>query len=212
MIPLDETRTSIGMVMHEHVARGVGLPADQMLAWGISRCPVLRERTAGSPFPAETHVLADFSYRCAPFAGPGYFLVGDAATFIDPIFSSGVCMGMSSGAEVGRAIIAAVQQGQDPALLQRRYIRFVKESSAAFFRLVDLYYDHSFRELFLTGQGPLEVHRAAMAILAGYVFPRPKFALRWRFALLGIFARINRYIPLAPRRERFSLLARTPAE
>ena len=212
MIPLDETRTSIGMVMHEHIARGVGLPADRMLAWGISRCPVLRERTASATFPAETHVLADFSYRCAPFAGPGYFLVGDAATFIDPIFSSGVCMGMSSGAEVGRAIISAVREGQDPALLRRRYIRFVKESSAAFFRLVELYYDHSFRELFLTGQGPLEVHRAAMAILAGYVFPRPRFALRWRFALLGVFARINRYFPLAPRRERFSLLAETPAE
>ena len=76
-----------------------------------------------------------------------------------------------------------------------------------FFRLVDLYYDHSFRELFLNGQGPLQVHRAAMAILSGYVFPRPVFALRWRFALLGLFARINRYVPLVPRRERFSLLA-----
>jgi flavin-dependent dehydrogenase len=211
MIPLDETRTSIGMVMHEHVARGVEVPADQMLAWGISRCPVLRERTAGAAFPMETHVLADFSYRCAPFAGPGYFLAGDAATFIDPIFSTGVCMGMTSGAEVGRAIIAAVRGGEDPARLRRGYIRFVRQSSAAFFRLVDLYYDHSFRELFLNGQGPLEVHRAAMAILAGYVFPRPPFALRWRFALLGLFARINRYIPLVPRRERFSLLAEPAA-
>ena len=114
MIPLDETRTSIGMVMHDHEARKVGLPADQMLAWGISRCPVLRERTAGATFPTETHVLADFSYRCTPYAGPGYFLVGDAATFIDPIFSTGVCLGMMSGAEAGRAIVAIVQQGAAP--------------------------------------------------------------------------------------------------
>src|ERR1700709_1068779 len=106
--------------------------------------------------------------RVAPAAGPGYFLVGDAATFIDPIFSSGVCMGMSSGAEVGRAIVAVVQQGQAPALLRRRYIRFVRHSSAAFFRLVELYYDHSFRELFLTGPGPLAGHRAVMSILSGY--------------------------------------------
>lgn len=207
IIPLDETRTSIGLVMHDHVARQVGLPADQMLAWGISRCPVLRERTANATMTTETHVLADFSYRCAPFAGPGYFLAGDAATFIDPIFSTGVCMGMMSGAEAGRAILAAVCEGQDPARLRRRYIRFVKQSSSAFFRLVGMYYDHSFRELFLNGEGPLQVHRAAMAILAGNVFPRPAFALRWRFQLLGLFAWINRYIPLVPRRERFSLLA-----
>jgi flavin-dependent dehydrogenase len=207
IIPLDETRTSIGMVMHDHEARKVGLPPDRMLAWGISRCPVLRERTADAAFPAETHVLADFSYRCAPCAGPGYFLVGDAATFIDPIFSTGVCMGMMSGAEAARAIIAAVKEGQEPARLRRRYIRFVNESSAMFFRLVDLYYDHSFRELFLNGQGPLQVHRAAMSILSGYVFPRPAWALRWRFWLLGVFAWINRFIPLVPRRERFSLFA-----
>jgi flavin-dependent dehydrogenase len=207
MIPLDATRTSIGMVLHDHEARGIGLPADQMLAWGISRCPVLRERTAGATVLTATHVLADFSYRCAPYAGPGYFLVGDAATFVDPIFSTGVCLGMMSGAEAGRAIIAIVQKGEAPAPLRRRYIRLIQQSSAMFFRLVDLYYDHSFRELFLNGEGPLQVHRAAMSILAGNVFPRPAFALRWRFQLLGLFAWINRFVPLVPRRERFSLRA-----
>jgi hypothetical protein len=44
--------------------------------------------------------------------------------------------------------------------------------------VVDLYYDHSFREFFMTGRGPLEIHRAAMSILTGNVFPRPSFALR----------------------------------
>lgn len=207
LIPLDETRTSIGLVMHEPVARAVGLSADQMLAWGISRCPELRQRTAGATCPAETHVLADFSYRCAPYAGPGYFLTGDAATFIDPIFSTGVCLGMMSGVEAGRAILAAVQGGKDPGALRRRYNRFIEGSSSTFFRLVEMYYDHSFRELFLNGEGPLQVHRAAMTILAGYVFPRLPFAVRWRFALLDLLTRINRFIPLVPRRERFSLLA-----
>ncbi|HEX3530367.1 MAG TPA: NAD(P)/FAD-dependent oxidoreductase [Thermoanaerobaculia bacterium] len=205
LIPLDETRTSIGLVMHLDEARRVGLPADQMLAWGISRCPVLRDRTAAATVPAETHVVADFSYRCAPYAGPGYFLVGDAATFIDPIFSTGVCMGMMSGAEAARSIIAALQEGRDTALLRRRYNRFIAETSGPFFRLVSLYYEHSFRELFLNGQGPLQVHRAAMSMLAGNVFPRPAFALRWRFKLLGLFVRLNRHIRLVPRRERFSL-------
>ncbi len=210
MIPLDETRTSIGMVLHDHEARKVGLPPDEMLAWGISRCPVLRERTAGATVLTETHVLADFSYRCAPYAGPGYFLVGDAATFIDPIFSTGVCLGMMSGTEAGRAIVAIVQQDKAPAPLRRRYIRYIEQSSGAFFRLVNWYYDPSFRELFLNGEGPLQVHRAAMSILAGNVFPRPTFALRWRFQLLGLFTWINRFVPLVPRRERFSLRAEPP--
>lgn len=207
LIPLDETRTSIGLVMHEHVARQVGLPPDRMLAWGISRCPAVRERMTEAQRISETHVLADFSYRCAPYAGPGYFLAGDAATFIDPIFSTGVCMGMMSGAEAGRSIFAILRRGADPGRLRRRYIRFVEQSSGMFFRLVDMYYDHSFRELFLTGEGPLQVHRAAMSILAGYVFPRPSFALSWRFQLLRFFTWFQRHVAIAPRRERFSLLA-----
>ena len=210
LIPLDETKTSVGIVMHDHVARRLGLSANELLAWGIARCPEVRRRTAGATLVTETHVLADFSYRCAPYAGPGYFLAGDAATFVDPIFSTGVCLGMMSGAEAGRAILAAIRQGEEPARLRRRYVRFIEQSSSVFFRLIDYYYDHSFRELFLNGQGPLQVHRAAMSILAGYVFPRPAFALRWRFRLLGLFARINRYLPLVPRRERFSLLAEPP--
>jgi flavin-dependent dehydrogenase len=205
LIPLDETRTSIGLVMDADAVREAGIPPDKMLAWGISRCPVLRERTAAATFPAETHVIADFSYRCAPYAGPGYFLVGDAATFIDPIFSTGVCLGMVSGAEAARAIIGVVQRSEEAAPLRRRYNRLIEESSAAFFKLVDLYYDHSFRELFLAGQGPLQVHRAAMSILAGNVFPRPAFALRWRLALLRFFVLVNRFVPLDVRRERFSL-------
>jgi flavin-dependent dehydrogenase len=207
MVPLDETRTSIGLVMDADLARGVGLPVDQMLTWGISRCPVLRERTAEATFPTETHVVADFSYRCDPYAGPGYFLVGDAALFVDPIFSTGVCLGMMSGTEAARAIIAVVQQGADSVRLRQRYIRFIKESSAPFFRLIQLYYQHSFRELFLDGQGPLQVHRAAMSILAGNVFPRPAFALRWRFKLLNFFVQVNRVFQIATRREPFSLLS-----
>jgi hypothetical protein len=73
-------------------------------------------------------------------------------------------------------------------------------------------YDHSFRELFLNGTGPMQVHRAVISILAGHVFPRPPFALRWRLQLFWFFMRVNRYVPLVPRRRRFSLLAQQPQE
>jgi flavin-dependent dehydrogenase len=156
--------------------------------------------------PAGYHVLADFSYRCSPYAGPGYFLVGDAAVFVDPIFSTGVCMGMMSATEAARGISAMLRGTSSPEKVRRRYIRFVGGSSSALFGLIDRYYRHSFRELFLSGAGPLQVYEATLALLAGYVFPRPPFAVRWRVKLLDFFAFINRFVPLAKRRERFSLL------
>ena len=209
LIPLDETRTSVGAVFHADQAKAVGLPPEQMLPWAIERCPAVKERMAAAVYPdgpSGYHVLADFSYRCSPYAGPGYFLVGDAAVFVDPIFSTGVCMGMMSGVEAGRGITALLRGTSSPEKVRRSYIRFVDGSSSAFFGLIDRYYRHSFRELFLNGTGPLRVHQATMSLLAGYVFPRPSFAIRWRVKLMDLFALVNRFVPLVPRRRRFSLL------
>jgi flavin-dependent dehydrogenase len=205
VIPLDERRDSIGLVMDAGQSRRTGLPPQQMLAWAIARCPLLRRQTANAKHPEVNMVCADFSYRCRPFSGPGYFLVGDAATFVDPIFSTGACLAMMSAVEAARCVTQFLRQGAAPEPLRRSYNRFVEESSAPFFRMVRGYYQHSFRELFVNGTGPFSVHKAALSVLAGSVFPRPVWALRWRLWLLFLFVRANRYLPLVKRRDHFSL-------
>ena len=45
---------------------------------------------SNSEYTGEFHTIKDWSYRSAEMAGPGYFAVGDAACFVDPILSSGV--------------------------------------------------------------------------------------------------------------------------
>jgi flavin-dependent dehydrogenase len=207
IIPFDEEKTSIGLVLDADVARQAGVPAARMLTWGIERCPLMRERMAAAQGPELNQVTADFSYRCSPYAGPGYFLVGDAATFVDPIFSTGLCLAMMGAEEVAQGVVAMLRHGTPPARVRRRYVRYLEASSKPFFAMVRLYYDHSFRELFLNGEGPFDVHKASLSVLAGSVFPRPVFALRWRLALLSLFALLNRRVPLVPRRRHFSLLA-----
>jgi flavin-dependent dehydrogenase len=209
LIPLDETRTSIGVVLDAGFARRLGLPSEQILPWAIERCAGVRERTANAVFPDRYHVLADFSYRCQPYAGPGYFLVGDAATFVDPIFSTGVCLAMMSANEAARSILA-IHGGASPRRVRRRYRRFLHDSSAPLFRMVEIYYHHSFRELFLSGGSPLQIQEAVLTIVAGHVFPRPTFALRWRLQALRFFATLQRFVRLAPRLPRFSILAAQP--
>ncbi|HEY2589261.1 MAG TPA: NAD(P)/FAD-dependent oxidoreductase [Tepidisphaeraceae bacterium] len=206
LIPLDERRTSVGLVLDADVARTLDVPANRLLAWGIERCPAVRERMADATGPATNQVTADFSYTCRPYAGHGYFLVGDAAAFMDPIFSTGVTLAMIAAKEVAGRVIDLLNNRTTPARARRDYIRFVEGSSGLFFRLIREYYDHSFRELFLNGTGPLHVHRAILSILAGQVFPRPAFALRWRLQLFYLLQKLNRRVPLVPRRNRFSLL------
>ncbi len=50
------------------------------------------------------HVIRNYSYKPMRVAGPGFFLVGDAAVFIDPIFSLGVVLAMFSASSTVWAI------------------------------------------------------------------------------------------------------------
>jgi hypothetical protein len=81
-----------------------------------------------------------------------------------------------------------------------------------FFRLIRNFYRHSFRELFLNRTGPLEMHRAVLGILAGNVFPRPPWRLRWRVAAFYACVALNRFLPLVPRQKRFSMLTAAPTD
>jgi len=212
LIGLDETRTSIGFVAHPDLVKRAGIPANRMLAWAVARCPVVRDRMARASGEPTNQVLADFSYTCRPYAGAGYFLVGDAAAFLDPIFSTGVTLAMMSAVEAAKHTIALVKTETSPAVARRAYIKFIDDGSRPLWRLIQRFYQHSFRELFLNGTGPYRLHSAVISILAGQVFPRPKWCLRWRLRLFELCVQLNKFLPLVPRRARFSLLASEPVE
>jgi flavin-dependent dehydrogenase len=210
LIALDETTTSVGFVTRAEVCRSAGVSPTRMLAWAIERCPVVRDRMAMAAGPVENHILADFSYTCWPFAGPGYFLVGDAAAFLDPIFSTGATLAMMSACEATRCLVPLLKGTLAPAAAQRRYMNYVRGSTKTYFRLIRTYYQHSFRELFMNGTGPMKVHNAVISVLAGEVFPSPPWNLRWRLWLFYFFVWLNKHVPTVPRRPAHSVLEATP--
>ncbi|MBB6430173.1 NAD(P)/FAD-dependent oxidoreductase [Algisphaera agarilytica] len=210
MIPIDETRTSIGLVLDAAVAKQVKRPANQMLAWGIERCPLVRDRVKHAVHPPTNNSISDYSYTCAPFAGPGYFLVGDAATFLDPVFSTGIFLGLEGANEAAHQIDRLLDEKTSPVKAQQQYTQFLRNGTRHFFRLIRAYYNPRFRDLFLNGEGPLSMHRAVIAVLAGQVFPRPSWAVRWRMRAFYACVALQQWLPLVPRRPGFSLLAETP--
>ena len=203
-IPLDETVTSIGVVLDVDASRRIDVPHHAKLRWAIERCPAMSQLMEQSDLSAPTHTCADYSYRCDPMTGPGYFLVGDAAIFIDPVFSSGVCIAMMSARQAVDAI-AELRAGASATRARRRYARSMTRTSRTFLRLVHGFYTQEFREIFLQPDSPLGVHGAVMHVLGGYVFPRMTFPVRWRMELFYAFVRLQRHGLLAPRRIPYSL-------
>ncbi|MBA2708767.1 MAG: tryptophan 7-halogenase [Gemmatimonadaceae bacterium] len=211
IIGLNENKTSVGFVTRPQIVKQLDVSPERLLAWAIARCPVVRHRMRNATGPAKNRILSDFSYTCAPHAGPGYFLVGDAGCFLDPIFSTGVTLAMMGAVEAAKHTTAILRNHAAPASARKQYCKFVTGSTSVFWGLIKSYYNHSFRELFMNGQGPLQVHNAVISILAGQVFPRPPFALRWRLWFFHACVQVQKIIPIVPRREPFSLV-QTSAE
>jgi FAD-dependent halogenase len=59
------------------------------------------------------HGVRDWAYSCDTTAGPGYYLAGDAAAFLDPLLSTGVSLAMLAGYSASVCIHSAMS---DPAL------------------------------------------------------------------------------------------------
>ena len=213
MIPLNDKVTSVGVVLGADDSKKIqaeeGVTPENMLKWAISHTPVVRERMKDAVWLHQTNqVIADFSYNCRPYAGDGHFLIGDAAAFMDPIFSTGVSVAVNSGMEAVGHVDKILAGKISPAAARAKYISHLEESTGTLFKLIRQYYDHSFRELFINGTGPLEVHKAVIGVLAGNVFPRPPFKMRWRLKFFDFCVWMNRRRQLVPRRRRFSLLKR----
>ncbi len=206
IIALNDRKTSVGFVTRPSYAKTINVPPQRILAWAIARCPVLRDRMRDARGSQTNEVLADFSYRCRPYAGDGYFLLGDAACFLDPIFSTGVTLAMMSAHHAANLALAMLRGQISPAQASARHIKFVESSTKPFWRLIRNYYRHSFRELFMNGQGPLNMHGAVISILAGQVFPKPAWSLRWRYRAFEACVALQEHVSLVPRQDRCRLV------
>ncbi len=209
---LNETKTSVGFVSHPWFVKDLNVSPKRLLSWAVARCPIVRHRMRDAVGPAENVIVSDFSYRCRPYAGKdgAYFMVGDAACFLDPIFSAGVTLAMINAQQTAPIIASMLRGTTTPAAAERKHIRFIQKSTKPFWRLNRAYYKHPFRELFMHGQGPFQMQNALISVLAGQVFPRPIWALRWRHRAFDFCVFLQKYVPLVPRRKPCKLLDQEP--
>lgn len=92
--------TSVGFVLPIEMMKSVRETDEAWEKFFVRKCqqsPVLNRLLEQATFvPDSVRLIRDYSYRSTRLAGPGYFLVGDAAGFVDPIFSVGVVLAMYS--------------------------------------------------------------------------------------------------------------------
>ncbi len=135
-IPLHDGRTSVGYVLHktafkERRERSEAL--EQIYLDAIAACPVIAELVRPGKLVSKVKTEQDYSYMATSLTGPGYFLVGDAACFIDPLLSTGVHLA-THAAMLCAASIASILRGEITE--QEAMMFFEKSYRLAYLRLM----------------------------------------------------------------------------
>ncbi len=208
LIPLDATRTSIGFVARETLHRNLDVPSEDRLRWAISRTPMLRERMANAIGPEKNRVISDFTYRCDPFAGPGHFLIGDAAAFLDPVWSTGLTLGLLAAEQAAGSVIR-MSRNSSPATERARHNAWMKRITDRAFRLVEGFYDPNFRDLLFSRNRTKQLERAFVTLLAGEIDDIP-FGVGLRCQALRGLCAVQRVWPVTGRVRPFRIALSSP--
>lgn len=190
-------KVSVGAVLDRDAFASDGGAPEALLDRLIRESPPVAERLALARQVSPVHVTSDFSYRNSRFWTGRCVRVGDAAGFIDPIFSSGVFLAMFSARAAAVAVDEALSGGGDGAGGFARYEERVRAAFGIYQEMVDGFYTTPFMELFLEPRAKWDLAAAVNAILAGEL--EGGWRLRWRMWLFFRLVRLQARFPLVPR-------------
>ena len=146
----------------------------------LEATPSVWSRMQGAERIAPVHVTGNYSYTCTRMTGPGWVMVGDAYAFIDPVFSSGVYLGMNSGEQAAGVVDGALRDPASEARLQQamelRLTRGLKHFSWFIYRFTT----PVMQRLFANPRNNFQVEQAVISMLAGDVFDNPAVLRRLR--------------------------------
>ncbi len=181
IIPFSDGTASVGAVFDPAVTRGPeGESLEARFERLIARSARMPALLSGGRRTSKVYGISDYSAASARIAGDGYVLVGDAATFLDPVFSTGVFLAMATGVRAAEAIDRALaRHGRVDARDLKAYEREASRLVARFRRFVYAFYDPVFFDAFCAKE-PFDAMRAAVtSLLAGGVEKVPFGARFW---------------------------------
>ena len=169
LIPFSEGICSIGAVGPESDLSAAGTDNQTQLDNLISQAGRMRELLARAEQIRPVGMIAGFARKVDKLTGPGFALLGNAAEFLDPVFSSGVTIALKSAILAGRALDRKFKGETIDWMTD--FETPLKVGVNAFRSYVESWYDGSLQEIiFAQPKRTTEVKRMIISVLAGYAW------------------------------------------
>jgi len=168
-IPITDRITSVGVVAEREVFQQFKSESERYFNTYVQSNEGLARAMANAARVNDFKTEGDYSYIMDKFCGNGFLMVGDAARFVDPIFSSGVSVAMHSARFGAQTIQTALETGNLSEETFKPYERTLREGVDIWYEFIRLYYKLlPLFTLFIQSKYRVEVLR----LLQGEVFNR----------------------------------------
>lgn len=167
-IPFSNGRCSLGVVADATRYQGRPQDLDVCLKQFVAQTPSLSKVLQNAVWDTPTRALGGYAANVKTLHGPGFALLGNAAEFLDPVFSSGVTIAMRSASMA--AGLLHRQLGGETLDWESEFAIPLKRGVDTFRAYVEGWYDGSFQDVIFFEKSQPEIRRMICSILAGYAW------------------------------------------
>lgn len=145
-IPLRKELTSVGVVIDKTRTAELTNDLPASLAKYIEKCAPIKDLLKNATrvtegIYGEVRARKDYSYANTKFWSPGLALIGDAACFVDPVFSSGVHLATYSGLQVARSVNTYLRGKVDEDAIFNEFEKRYRREYANFYDFLLAFYN-----------------------------------------------------------------------
>jgi flavin-dependent dehydrogenase len=172
-IPLADGTTSVGVVAWPYYMKSRTKPLREFFLDTLGMCGQLNERLQGAELVSEVEATGNYSYSCdnpSGAAGKNYLLVGDAYAFVDPMFSSGVMMAMTTAVAAAETVATCLKEPARAAAALKHFDRLSRHGPKEFSWFIHRVTNPTMRDLFMGPRNVLRMKEALLGLLAGDIY------------------------------------------
>jgi flavin-dependent dehydrogenase len=179
-IPLSDGTTSVGAVCWPYYLKTRESSTEQFLLDTIKLCPALAERLRDATLVSPVTATGNYSYVAERTMGRNYLMLGDAYTFIDPVFSTGVLIAMQSAFAGADTIETCLDRPREAAAALKRFDATMRRGPGIFSWLIYRVTTPAMRELFMDPSEKFGLQSSLISVLSGDIYRQTRWRARLR--------------------------------
>ena len=177
-IPLADGTTSVGAVCWAYYLKARDKPLKDYFFDTIAMCPELGDRLKDATLVDDAvHATGNFAYASTHATGERYLMLGDAFTFIDPMFSSGVFLAMQSAFDGAELVATALDRPAELRAARRALEKRMRAGPRDYSWFIYRVTNPTIRDMFMHPKNLFKVKQGLMSLLAADLRHGPRYRL-----------------------------------